>query len=158
VLAEVADLLATDPNGRAAMDWPTLFWSLDAGSGQALDVIAKGLASDTRHRAAADALVDAAPRTTFFKAPEWVRVQLDAAQPGDALEHLKGALYGSLGSGLKQGVPGQPFPEDVQLERQARNHASAAPAGSRAAAFWTKIAASAAREMQREVDLDDEDE
>ncbi len=140
------------------MDWLTLFWSLDAGSGHALDVIAKRLASDARHRAAAKALVGAAPRTTFLKAPEWVRVQLDAAQPGDALEHLKGALYGSLNSGLKQGVPGQPFPEDVELERQARNHAAAVPPGSRAADFWTKIAARVAHEMQREVDLDEEEE
>lgn len=157
-LAEVADLLATHSSGRAAMDWPTLFWSLNAGSGQALDVIAQRLASDIRHRRAAEALIEDAPRTTFLNAAEWVRLQLDAAESADALKRLEGALYGSLNSGLKQGVPGQPFPEDVELERQATKYAAAAPPGSRAAMFWTKIAASAARDMQREVELDEEDE
>jgi len=156
-LAEVADLLSTYPRGRAAMDWPTLFWSLDAGTGQALDVLANCHASGASYRTAAEALIDDAPRTTFLNAPEWVRSQLDAAPSGDALERLEGALYGSLSSGLKQGVPGRPFPEDVQLERQAREHAAAMPRGSRAAAFWTKIAESTAREMQR-AELDEEDE
>jgi hypothetical protein len=157
-LAEVADLPATHANGRAAMDWPTLFWSLEAGSGDGLDVIAASLASDAAHRRAAETLVDDAPRTTFLNAADWVRSQLDAARDGEDLERLEGALFGSLSSGLKQGVPGQPFPEDVQLERDAKKHASAAPPGSRAALFWEKIAASAAREMQREIELDEEDD
>jgi hypothetical protein len=158
VLAEVADLLSMHPSGRAAMDWPTLFWSLDAGTGQALDVLAKCLASVASHWSAAEALINDAPRMTFLNAPEWVRGQLDAARSGDTLRRLEGALYASLSSGLKQGVPGSPFPEDVQLERQAREHEAAMPPGSRAAAFWTKIAESAAREMQREIELDEEDE
>ena len=156
-LAEVADLLATYPNGRAGMDWPTLFWSLDAGTGQALDVIVSA-SRPSRIEALQEALIDDAPRTTFLNAPDWVRAQLDATQSGDALKHLEGALYGSLTSGLKQGIPGQPFPEDVQLERQAKEHAAAMPPGSRAAAFWAKLAASAEREMQREVELDEEDQ
>lgn len=157
-LAEVADLLTTHAAGRAVMDLPTLFWSLDAASGQALDVIAELLASGAPQRTAAEALIDDAPRKAFLNAPDWVRTQLDSAEAGDPLRKLEGALYGSLSSGLKQGVPGQPFPEDVELERQARRHASATPPGSRAAAFWTKIAASAAREMQRETELDEDDD
>lgn len=157
-LAEVADLLATHAGGRASMDWPTLFWSLEAGSGRGLDVIAACLAGDATHRRAAEALIDDAPRVTFLNAPEWVQAQLNAAQGGNDLDRLEGALFGSLSSGLKQGVPGQPFAEDVQLEQDAKEHASAAPAGSRAAVFWTKIAASAARDIQREIELDEDDD
>jgi hypothetical protein len=56
---------------------------------------------------------------------------------------------------IKQGTPGQPFPEDVILEQRAREHADASPAGSRARDFWVRVAEATATEMRRQV-IDDE--
>jgi energy-coupling factor transporter ATP-binding protein EcfA2 len=148
-LKQVAKRLEANSDGLRPQELSALFWSLAAGNRCALDVLADALAGDDRPHQTACLLAAEAPRSTFVSHPDWVRDRLEASAAGAALAELQGAMAGSLQSGSKQGVAGQPFPEDVELHRVATAHASAARAGSRARDFWDKIVAAAQREIER---------
>jgi hypothetical protein len=148
-LEQVAQHLRANSDDLRPQELSALFWSLAAGGTDALDVLANSLAGDARSHATACLLLAQAPRSTLSAHPDWVRDRLATSAPGAALAELQGAMAASLQSGTKQGVPGQPFPEDVELHRVATAHASTAPAASRARAFWEKVAAAAQREIER---------
>jgi uncharacterized protein (DUF1501 family) len=148
-LEQVAKRLRSNSGGLRPQELATLFWSLAADDSCALDVLAVALADDARSHEMACSLIAEAPRSTFALHPGWVRDRLEASATGAALGTLQGAMADSLHYGSKQGVPGQPFPEAVELHRVATAHASAARAGSRARAFWGEIATAAQREMER---------
>lgn len=151
-LDEILARLARDARHRRAMDLPLLFWSVAGDGKDALATIGDALAAGEPARSAAELVIAGAARHLFLASPDWVAAQLVAADAGSALDDLRGALYGALHSGIKQGVPGQPFPEDVELERKAREHAANSPAGSRAQAFWTELADGVAADMRRQIE------
>ena len=156
-LDEILARLAQDAGHRRGMDLPLLFWSAAGDYQDALDAIEAALAGGGPQRNGAELVIARAPRHLFLANPAWVAAQLAAADAGEQLEELRGVLGGALNSGVKQGTPGQPFPEDVELERKSREHADASPAGSRARAFWTDVADAVAADMSRQVDQDDDD-
>jgi hypothetical protein len=155
-LDEILARLAQDARHRRAMDLPLLFWSVAGDGEDALAAIGDALAAGEPARTTAELVIAGAARHLFLASPDWVAAQLAAADAGQPLDDLRGALYGALHSGIKQGVPGHPFPEDVELERRAREHAAASPAGSRAQAFWTELAESVVADMRRQVEEDDD--
>lgn len=154
-LDEILIRLAHDPEGRRAMDLPLLFWSAAGDGKDALAAIGEARATGEARHTAADLVIAAAGRHLFLNNPDWVAAQFEASAAGEPLDDLRGALYGALNSGIKQGVPGEPFPDDVELERKAREHASASPPGSRVNVFWTHLADSVAADMRRQVEEDD---
>jgi hypothetical protein len=155
VLAEVLAHLAQNSDGRPSVELPLLFWSASATGEETLNAIADALAGSAKERIAATLVISAGGRR-FLDAPEWITQQLEGSPRGKPLNELRSALSGALCSGLKQGLPGEPFQEDVELEVTARQHAAVSPAGSRARDFWTRTAAYAAAEMQRAVEQDDD--
>ncbi len=157
VLTEILTELAHSTAGRGGTEFPVLFWSVAGLGEEPLDVIGDALAGNEQQRGAASSVISGGPRHRFLGAQAWVSQQLEASPPGEPLDELRSALGGALHSGIKQGRPGEPFPEDVELEAAARQHAAASPAGSRTQDFWTRIAASAAREVQRAVSEDNVD-
>lgn len=154
-LDEILRRTAEDESHRREFDLPAVFWSAAGNQEDALAALSGGLAAGGKLRDAAEVIAGRASRGVFREKPDWVREQLDAAEPGEPLENLRGALFGALSSGIKQGTPGKPFPEDVELERRAREHAAASPAGSRARAFWTHVAEATAAEMRRALEADE---
>jgi hypothetical protein len=148
-LEQVTQRLRANSDGLRPQELSALFWSLAADGTDALDVLGDALAGDARSHETACLFLADAPRSTFTSRPDWVRDRLAASAAGTQLAELEGAMAASVQSGSKQGVPGQPFPEDVELQRAATAHASAAPAGSRARAFWEKVAVAAQREIER---------
>jgi len=155
-LGKVIDRLAQSPRGRRAIDLPLLFWSMASDGHEALVAIGGALAAGEPERTAAELVIGAAGRQFFLDNADWVPAQLDASPTGNALDQLRGALHEALISGIKQGTPGEPFPEDVELERRAREQASASPPASRARDFWTRLADGAAADVRREVEEDDD--
>lgn len=155
-LHEVLDHLAQNPRGRRAIDLPLLFWSVGGDGQEALALIRGALTAGESQLTAAELIIGAAGRDFFLENADWVAAQLDASPSGEALDDLRGALYGALNSGIRQGTAGQPLPEDVELDRRAREQASASRPGSRARNFWTRVADAAARDIRREVEEDDD--
>ncbi len=149
-------LASADPSSRGSLDLPLLFWSAAGDGEKALAAIADALSAGEPARQAAELVIAGGGRHLFLRSPAWVAAQLTTAEAGEPLDGLRDALYGALQSGIKQGIPGQPFPEDVELESTARVHARASPAGGRARAFWTDLANSVAADIRRQVEEDDE--
>lgn len=157
------DPLADTPAGRApalraitaaapqysesvgSLDVAQMFWSFAGDSDDAFAVLGDGLTGEPAsiREAAADILSHAA-RTAVLSRPEWVAAQLDHAEPG-FLDDLCGALSAALTMGLKQGTPGEPFPEDIELRDRASEHQAASRPGGRAASFWAAMVRSADR-------------
>jgi hypothetical protein len=57
---------------------------------------------------------------------------------------------------MKQGTPGKPFPEDVELRDRARDHAAVARPGSRAEVFWALMVRAAESEIRTSLERDRE--
>jgi hypothetical protein len=149
-LQMILDRLATDISGRRSYDLPLLFWSAAGNGRKALNVVGAALAAGVSSRIAAELIIASAGRTLLLRNPAWISTHLDRSPAGRPLDDLRGALSGALHSGMKQGTPGEPFPEDVELERKAREHAAKSRSGSRARAFWTETAADVARDIRRQ--------
>jgi len=153
-LGEIARRLAEDRSGRRSFCLPTLFWSLGGGGEEPAEIIAEGLASGGPPHEAAEALISAARGGWILGRPQWVAERLEASSGGEALDGLQGALHGALRSGIRQGTPGEPFPQDVALAKQARELAAESPAGSRTAVFWSRIAKAVEADMRKQVQRD----
>jgi hypothetical protein len=156
VLDELLGALAKDISGNRSFDLPLLFWSLAGDSEQAFGAIAAALAGHPPTRSAAMLVLGEAGPGRLLACPEWIDAQLTASGAGEALDELQEALSSALGSGIKQGTPGQPFPQDVALASAARAHAQAAAAGGRTAAFWERIAKITDADIREQVRRDED--
>ncbi len=136
------------------VDVEVMYWSFGADSDDAFEVIAEALDSDQPNlRAAATSILDGAGPERILARPAWVAEQLGRASP-DLLEDLRGALYGGLMIGTKQGTPGEPFPEDVRLRDKSQEHAAASRPGSRAANFWSAMVRAAEQNIRESLERD----
>lgn len=150
-LAEIANRLASSRAGRRSHELPVLFWSIAGDAEEAFTAIADELAAGGDRRDAAELLLGEAAAGRILARPEWVAAQLEASEGGESLDALRGALYGALRSGIRQGTPGEPFPQDVALAERARELLVGSPAGSRTARFWSELAEAVEADMREEV-------
>lgn len=152
-LEEILRRLADNPGGRRSIFLPTLFWSL-ARSGEEAAILAESLTGDEPSHKAAETLISEARGSWILDRPDWVAAQIEASPGGERLDRLRGALYRALRSGIRQGTPGKPFPQDVALASKAREFAANSPAGSRTAAFWSRTADTVEADMREQVQRD----
>jgi hypothetical protein len=66
-------------------------------------------------------LQEASPDFVFQHRPFVIRFLEKAKQYGkDALKNAESALYCSAVQGTRSGIPGEPFPEDLHMQEEAR--------------------------------------
>ncbi|MGH8254480.1 MAG: helix-turn-helix domain-containing protein, partial [Steroidobacteraceae bacterium] len=92
--------------------------------GQAvLDVLLDWTSSGTRAHAmlVARVLQENQP-SLICEHPKFIRDILNEAEVigGDALDEIRSAISASAHSGVRGGTPGEPFPEDLRMERKRR--------------------------------------
>lgn len=124
---------------------------------QVVEILANALAFGTEKMTlAVAAVLREAPRTFIWDRPEFVRSALHAAdQLGEnVIRDLVGALWSATISGIRQGTPGEPFPETVEQRDKSRAMAKDLPAGSIEKRFYTDMAKSADRDILRELNDD----
>lgn len=68
------------------------------------------------------AILQEAQSEMIYEFPQFVRDMIYAAESigDDAVEELSSAIAASCWSGVKHGAPGEPYPEDVRLEKHAK--------------------------------------
>jgi hypothetical protein len=98
---------------------------------------------------AAAALLREAPSLFVFQHSDLVVDLLDRADGlGDeCYRHVGAHLYASATCTMKQGVAGQPFPQDIQLRDRADDALRTVPAGSPAARLFESLRRTAEREI-----------
>jgi len=152
------ELVGTAPKYRHTvreMHLATLFWSFAAGTDEAFEALAETV-SDRRPevREGGEEILAQAERGLLLARPAWIAEQLGRARV-ETLDALRSALHAALTSGIKQGTPGQPYPEDVLLRDKAREYAAASRPGSRAASFWLAMVRSAEQAIRESVERDE---
>lgn len=155
ILAWIADKLDSWLRRKLGAD---LFGAVAAKyDNQVLDLLREALFAGTENSVrAVAAVLQEAPRTFIWDEPDFVRVALSAAdQLGDDMRReMAGALWSATISGVRSGTPGEPFPETVEQRDRSRAVATDLPAGSIVRQFYTDIAKSAERDIQREAEDD----
>jgi transcriptional regulator with XRE-family HTH domain len=72
----------------------------------------------------------------------------------DTLKAMHTSLYISATSGMRQGTPGEPFPEDVRLRDEGAAIADALPDSTAAARFYRELSTYGAEAVYREIERD----
>ncbi|MDQ3728773.1 MAG: helix-turn-helix domain-containing protein [Actinomycetota bacterium] len=114
-------------------------------------------ASDESQMTAVAAILRQAPRTFVFDNVDFVRRLLAlAAQLGeDHVQRVGGALSAAAVSGVRTGIPGQPFAEDLDQRDQARKIADAQPNGSPEQRLYRSLQESAEHTIKWHADRDE---
>ena len=104
-------------------------------------------------------LVSEAPRTLVRDNPLFVQEILEASWGAgmETYKRVKNALHRSAASGFRSGIPGEPFPEDVEQRDWARDMASRVPIGSPTYQFYDELRRSAEESIRFNLDLDAEE-
>jgi transcriptional regulator with XRE-family HTH domain/DNA-binding transcriptional ArsR family regulator len=122
---------------------------------QVVELLANAVAYGSKETIlAVAAVIHEAPRTFIWDQLEFVRTALHAADRlgQDVLQYMIGALWSATISGIRSGTPGKPFPETIEQRDRSHNIVKELPAGSIEKRFYTNMAKSAERDIQREVE------
>ena len=157
VLEELVASLAVDRSGSRTLDVPLLFWSIAVDRDDAFGVIGEALAEPEPTRTAAELILTQCRREYLLDRRGWVDAQLAVSPPGEPLDDLKEALVAAITSGIRQGTPGEAFPEDVSLAQTSREQAQANAAGSRPSDFWLRLAEITEAEIRQQLRTDEDD-
>jgi hypothetical protein len=87
-----------------------------------LDVVAAWMSAGTdRHARVTAAVLRESQKDIVFTHPQFVHNILDAAQAigPEAVKSISASLYVATSSGVRSTSPGEPFPEDLRLEKHA---------------------------------------
>ena len=123
-----------------------------------LDVLEEGASSgDPDHMTAVAAILRQAPPTFVFDNVEFVRRLLGWAERlgEEHVQRLGGALSAAAVSGVRSGVPGQPFAEDVSQRDRSREIADGLPKGSPEERFYRSLQRSAEQSITWHADRDE---
>ncbi|MCB5281400.1 MULTISPECIES: helix-turn-helix domain-containing protein [unclassified Arthrobacter] len=155
ILAWIAEKLDSWPRRKMGAD---LFCAVAVKyDDQVLDLLRKALSGGTESSVrAVAAVLHEAPRTFIWDQPEFVRVALHIADKlgDDARHEMMGALWSATISGGRSGTPGEPFQETIEQRDRSRALAKDLPAGSIERRFYSDMAKSADRDVQREIEDD----
>jgi hypothetical protein len=160
MLAEVRDWLATDPDSwRRLHGGPELFSAIALAFDEPVQsVLESGVATlDPAQLVAVAAILRQAPRSFVFENVDFVRKLLAlAALVGDEhVQRIGGGLSASAVSGVRMGVAGQPFTEDIDQRDRARTVADGLPSGSPEQRLYRSLEASAEQSIKWHADRDD---
>ena len=89
-----------------------------------LDLLMAWMSAGTdQHAQIVAAVLREAQNEIIFDYPQFVRDVLNSAQAIGpvALKSISSALYAATSSGVRSTTPGEPFPEDLRLEKHALN-------------------------------------
>lgn len=67
----------------------------------------------------------------------------------DVGERVAASLHSALTTGMRSGVVGEPFPEDIALREAAERQKAAAPAGTEIAVFWDEMVREATSRIEQ---------
>jgi transcriptional regulator with XRE-family HTH domain len=160
LLAHVRDWIASHAESSTHRYWGPMVFGAIAGEydDTVLDVIERGLSTPTEASVAvAASILRSAPRTLALDRVEFVRRVLAAGEAvgGDAANELGGALHIASTNGLRTGIPGQPFQDDVEQRDRAEEIAATLPGGSIEQRFYRSLARSATDFMRWASEIDD---
>lgn len=160
LLAHVRNWIADHADSSTHRYWGPRVFSAIAGDYDAavLDVIERGLSTPIESSVAvAASILTSAPRTLVLDQVEFVRRILALAETigGDAANELGRALHIASTNGVRTGVPGEPFRDDVEQRDRAEAIAATLPGGSIEQRFYRSLARSAADFMRWASEIDD---
>ena len=106
----------------------------------------------SEHVDIAAAVLQGAQNTLIYEHPQFIRDILDAAERKgqDQVDEISAALYSATVSGGRTTTPGEPFQEDVQLERHAREVLATLGRSDPAFKLYSNLLRSAAEGMARQ--------
>lgn len=159
ILGSVLDWMADGPQSwHRATGGAELFWAVAEGLDDAVrDVLVsprpERLAEDVACRAA---VVREAPTTLALGHPEVVErlLELAAEVSQEHVRDMSRSLHSSAASGLRSGVPGQPYPQDVRLRDEATRLAQHYVSGTPIHSFYVDLAEGARRAIEESVRRD----
>ena len=160
MLAEIRDWLAADPDSWRRLDaGAELFSAVALAFDEPVQsILEEGAATmDPAQLVAVAAILRQAPRSFVFENVDFVRKLLAlAARVGDEhIQRIGGGLSASAVSGVRTGVAGQPFAEDVDQRDRARTIADSLPSGSPEQRLFRSLEASAEQSIKWHADRDD---
>jgi hypothetical protein len=124
---------------------------------QVVDLLRRTLSGGTEKSVlAVAAVLHEAPRTFIWDEPDFVRVALHAADKlgDDIRQRVMGALWSATISGVRSGIPGEPYPETLEQRDRSQAIAKDLPAGSIEKRFYTEMEKSADRDILRDIEDD----
>ncbi len=160
ILSEIRNWIAqkTDSWQRAMMGAKIFTGVAIEFDHNTIKILEEGIFSGTKEQLdAVISILREAPREFVWDHVDFVRTLLDqSAKYGDStLKRASGALYNSVISGVRTGIPGQPFAEDIaQRDRSIKTLESLKP-GSREAIFFKSLAESAIQNIKSRAEEDE---
>lgn len=160
------DILRDLRNKAAEDDWQTRFWypllfkAISANFGPpSIDVLMEWVRSGEKKKIEiVGILIKEVPDNFVFQNPQFVTDMLRAAEPFGE-KFLKSTMY-DLASpamyGSKQGVVGQPMPQDVALKENSLKMMDRYPKASLEYSFYELLAKHATKEIQEQMERDED--
>ncbi len=160
ILRRVRDWIADKPDSWQRQDaGAELFAAIaSAFDDTVMHVLEEGASSgDPDQMVAVAAVLRQAPRMFVFDNVDFVRRLLAlAGQLGEELvQRIGGALSAAATSGVRTGIPGQPFAEDVVQRDRAREIADVLPTGSPEQRLYRSLQESAEHSIKWHADRDE---
>jgi hypothetical protein len=152
VLRQVRDWIARKPDSWQRREFGGDLFAAIAQDfdDSVLAVLEESMYSGDRAQfSALAAILKKVRRSLLWDNPDFVARLLAAASlHGEGVvQEVGGALHSAAISGLRQGTPGQPYPEDVELRDRAAAIASKLPSGSLEERFYRSLQESAERNI-----------
>lgn len=163
---EYVDILRDLRNKAAEDNWQAHFWCpllfkavSNNFSKASLDVLMEWVNSGEKEKiGVVGVLIKELPDNFVFQNPQFVTDMLTAARPFGE-KFLKATMYDLAGSamyGSRQGVVGQPMPEDVALKENSIKMMEKYPKGSLEYEFYDILLKHANREINEKMERDEE--
>ena len=160
ILRRIRDWIAASTNSWQRQDTGAELFAAVAGvfDETVTSVLEEGAkAGNEAQMVAVASILRQGPRTFAFENVEFVRRLLElAAQVGDEhVQRVGGALSSAAQSGVRMGVPGHPFGEDIEQRDKARTIANALPNGSPEQRLYRSLQDSAEHSIKWHADRDE---
>ena len=146
ILEELRDWAAAKDDWRRRYEAPRLFAAVASEfDDEVLDVIELGLKEPAAIASNVANLLSEVPHEFAWSRVRWLVRVLDDADRRDAVygtelrKDICDVLYSALTSGVRTGIPGEPFQQDVEQRDNARKIADGLPMGSPGERFYRNL-------------------
>ncbi len=152
-LREVRDWMAAQPASWQRQRWGAEIFSVAARGfdDQVISILDEAMLSGSKNQLkAVGSILHEAPRTFVWDQADFVKRALRAAaRYGEESVHMiSGGLFAATTSGVRNGRPDQPFPEDIEQRDRSAELVRTLPPGSVEANFYRSLEKSAREGIQ----------
>jgi hypothetical protein len=160
VLRRVRDWIAAKPDSWSRRQAGADLFTAVAGAFDetVLDVLEEGATvGDDAEIVAVASILREAPRAVVFENVDFVRrlLRLAAQRGEERVRLIVDALFAAAAGGMRTGIAGEPFAQDLAQRDRAREIADAMPEGSAVQRLYRSLQESAERSIQWHADRDE---